>query len=98
MRVNNVPTPAQMKELLRQAHPADRAKLEKEVVSLKQQAMKDAALNTVKAAKEAAKGVIAQANKAVASTNNHVNELNAEVERLTRAMAAMQIGLRCVRE
>lgn len=82
----NPPTAAELRRKLQQAHPADRHKVEAEIESARQKMMKDAALNTVNAAGKLA-------NQVVASTSNRVNELNAEVERLTKAMANMNIGL-----
>lgn len=89
----NPPTAAELRRKLQQAHPADRQKVQQEVESDRQKMMKDAALNTVNAAKTAAQNIVAQANTAVASTSNRVNELNAEVERLTKALADINIGL-----
>lgn len=71
----NVPTPEQIKQIVRSAHPAER---EKVAIDLHRAPVKAAA---------------SLAQKVVASATNQVNELSAEVDRLTEQLRAVSIGL-----
>lgn len=71
----NVPTPEQIKQIVRSTHPAERQKV---AINLHQVPVK-AAANL--------------AQQVVAKTTNQVNELNAEVERLTKQLAEVASGL-----
>ena len=71
----NVPTPEQIKQIVRSTHPAERQKV---------------AINLHQAPVKAAANL---AHQVVAKTTNQVNELNAEVEKLTKQLAEVANGL-----
>ncbi len=71
----NIPTPEQIKQIVRSTHPSERQKV---AIDLAQAPVKAAAT---------------LANKVVASASNRVNELSAEVERLTAMLQTTSVAL-----